>query len=147
MNIVSSILGLVVIGINIFFVIQTVSTTDLVHEWYYLLPIALFGVFYVIMCAYLLFHTFLSMVGDRFFANSDVSRGRFQVDLGTPNGLARKPMRGRLKFLAKYFYNDFKVYDRMGRRCDSAQDSLTLEEFQMLLGDSSDSEFSTNPNS
>lgn len=87
------------------------------------------------------------MGGDRFFSNSDVSRERFLVDLATPNGLARKPMRGRLKFLSKYFFNDFKIYDRMGRRCDSAQDSLTLEEFQMLLGDSSDSEFSANFNS
>lgn len=145
-NIVSSLLGVVVIAINIFFVGHTVSE-ELAHTWYYLLPITLFGLFYVAMCGYLVFHAFLSMGGDKFFSNSEVSRGRFHVDLSTPNGLARKPARGRLRFIPKYLFNDFKIYDRMGRRCDSAQDSLVLEEFEMLLGDSSDSEFSFYPNS
>jgi len=146
-NIVSMLLGVIVITINIFFVVSSVSGTPYVQKWYFIIPISAFGLFYVSMCAYLVFHVFLSMGGDKYFANSSVSNSHFQVDLSSPNGLARKPARARLRFIPKYLFNDFKVYDKGGRRCDALGDSFILEEFELLLGDSSDSEFSLFPDS
>ncbi|KAL0276797.1 UNVERIFIED_CONTAM: hypothetical protein PYX00_004292 [Menopon gallinae] len=67
-KITSSLLGIVVIAVNIFFVTEMIEDID--NVWYVMVPIWIFAVLYLAMCFYLLFHAFLAMGGDRYFPES-----------------------------------------------------------------------------
>lgn len=102
------------------------------HEWYLLLPIALFGIFYLTMCAYLVFHTFLSMGGDLYFSENNVSKAR------NDNGLNNNIFNSKAdfyQFIYTYFYNDERIYDRYGRFSD-----LSVESERLLDSELSDSD-------
>lgn len=65
-------LSLVVIAINTFFVVHSVIY-DIPHQWGIWIAIAVFAIFYIIMCTYLILHMIVSM-GNTRLAEYQVSR-------------------------------------------------------------------------
>lgn len=65
-KIASILLSVVVIGINTYFVIETVKALEL--EWFALTGVAIVGVFYLLFCTYLVIHMAVSM-GNRNLLN------------------------------------------------------------------------------
>jgi hypothetical protein len=53
-------LSAVVIGINTFFVVHSV-VYEIPHHWWILLGIAMYIVFYILMCTYFILHMIVSM--------------------------------------------------------------------------------------
>jgi hypothetical protein len=62
--VISIALSAVIIAINTYFVVHSVIY-DIPHEWGIWLALAVFVVFYVVMCAYFILHMIVSMGNTR----------------------------------------------------------------------------------
>lgn len=117
------------IAINVYFGIHLV-VNEMAHDWYFLLPVTLFAIFYILMCSYLIFHAFLSMSGHAYFKNSNVSKSLCE---------------NATKFnsygsILSYLFNKHCLYDKFGMYCENATESERL----LDLSDSDEKDINLN---
>ena len=82
------------------------------QTWYFLLPISLFAIFYILMCSYLVFHAFLSMSDHAFFKKYKVSSKTFCESVSKTDVNVST---------LSFFYNDHWAFDKWDQLANSSE--------------------------
>ncbi|EEB10561.1 protein Malvolio, putative [Pediculus humanus corporis] len=107
----SCFLGLLVIAINMYFGLNFVIN-KMPQTWYFLLPISLFAIFYILMCSYLVFHAFLSMSDHAFFKKYKVSSKTFCESMSKTDVNVST---------LSFFYNDHWAFEKWDQLANSSE--------------------------